>query len=189
MAIDCRTALERLAEPGGLADREVSAHLSRCADCRGAHRALALVQATREEPSAQALSGFAVRVRAAHLQGKERTRRRAPMRAALLAGALAAAGAASVGLALDSSFQPAKPLAVAAPNTSGSLEPNRSAEGRSSSGPLVKGLDSETTPATPYDLLPDEAALEELASAADSFSALAEDEADPSGLGETTFPL
>ena len=186
MAIDCRTALERLAEPGGLADREVSAHLSRCADCRGAHRALALVQSSREEPSVQALSGFAVRVRAAHLQGKERTRRRAPMRAALLAGALAAA---SVGLALDSSFQPAKPLAVAAPDTSGSLEPNRSAEGRSSSGPLVKGLDSETTPATPYDLLPDEAALEELASAADSFSALAEDEADPSGLGETTFPL
>ncbi len=163
MAIDCRSTLERLAEPGGLADRDASAHLSQCAGCRGAHRALALVQASREEPCVEAMSGFAVRVRAAHLQREERTRRKAPLRAALLAGALAAAGAASVGVVLDLSFPPSDPHDGTAAQAAGSIGP-------------------EATVA-PFDLLPDDTALEELASAADpSSNALVEDETFPSSL-------
>lgn len=43
MPIDCQCALERLAEPGGLVDPETSAHLAGCAKCRGAQKALALL--------------------------------------------------------------------------------------------------------------------------------------------------
>jgi hypothetical protein len=158
VAIDCTSAVERLAEPGGLADPEVRGHVALCASCRGAHKALALVQATREEPPSRALAGFAVRVRASHLQTEERTRRVAPLRAALLAGALAATGAATVGLVLDLTF----PL----------VQQHHVAAGARASAPAAEASSSP-------ELLPDDAALEEYASASDSslFAGDDEDEA------------
>lgn len=146
MPIDCQSALERLAEPGGLVDPETSAHLAGCAECRGAQKALALLQATREEPDPRALAGFATRVRAKHLQKDERTRRVAPLRAALLAGALAAAGAAAVGLVLDRTL----PLGAPAPSIA-----------------EATALDSAETDSAAFDLMPDDSALEQLLASAD----------------------
>ncbi len=158
MPIDCQSALENLAQPGGLADPETRAHLSGCPECRGAQKALALVQATREEPDPRTLAGFAVRVRANRAQKDERTRRVAPLRAALLAGALAASGAFSVGLVLDRAFPLGHSASPAAEQT--------------------------TAEAASLDLLPDDAALEELASADDSMGAYADLEDDPADFAQ-----
>lgn len=162
MPIDCRSALEQLAEPGGLADPETTAHLAACSDCRRARKALAMLQATREEPDPRTLAGFAMRVRAKHVQKDERTRRVAPLRAALLAGALAAAGAAAVGLLLDRAF----PL------------------GHSTSAPLVA---SQGEPAEPegaaLELMPDDSTLDQLASADDYSGAFGDLEEEDSDLG------
>jgi hypothetical protein len=91
--------IERLSRDAGALEPEALAHLASCPNCQASRRAIEQLQATRLEP--EDLGGFAMRLRAAHVQREERVRRVAPMRTALLAGSLAAAGALVVGLSLD----------------------------------------------------------------------------------------
>ncbi len=101
MSALCQQLLEKLTEAPCQLSPEEQAHLSQCQDCLAAARALGELAATAAEPAAQLLAGFASRVRAAEARAGRRRANAAPWRAGLLAGAMAAAGAVAVGLALD----------------------------------------------------------------------------------------
>lgn len=100
MATVCEEVLER-ASLAGVGDAEIAGHLQGCARCREEVRGLQAVMATRPEPSQQMLVGFAARTRAKLAKEQSGSKLLAPLRAAVVAGAVAAAGVGGVLLSID----------------------------------------------------------------------------------------
>ncbi len=100
MVTVCEEVLER-ASLSGVEDAEVAAHAQGCAACREKLPALQLLASTRSEPSDRVLVGFAARTRAKLAKQEAGARFLSPLRAAVMAGAVAAAGASGVLFGVD----------------------------------------------------------------------------------------
>ncbi|MFN7135381.1 MAG: hypothetical protein ACK4N5_25125 [Myxococcales bacterium] len=85
-------------------DEALARHLESCRDCGQAAAGTRLLITTAAEPPSRVLTGFAARTRAQLAHRQSRTLQLAPIRAAVLAGALAAAGAGGVLFGLDLLF-------------------------------------------------------------------------------------
>ena len=142
---DCDQILEALS--GGTASPAVTAHLEGCAGCRASKAALDLLVATRSEPSPTRLLGFAARTRAASSLSTARSLRLSSLRTGLLAGVLAAGGAASIGFALDLAFPRTQtaPVAAAAPRAIAPVEESVPAEEEQALSAERDELDADLT--------------------------------------------